>query len=90
VNPSLYEYRPLTILDVPEIVPIVVEAPVEAGPFGAKGLGENPVLNGAAALANAIYNATGVRIDEIPLTTARVYDALKKAGKLMASLIESR
>jgi CO/xanthine dehydrogenase Mo-binding subunit/aerobic-type carbon monoxide dehydrogenase small subunit (CoxS/CutS family) len=84
VNPSLYEYRPLTILDVPEIVPIVVEAPVEAGPFGAKGLGENPVLNGAAALANAIYNATGVRIDEIPLTTARVYDALKKARKLMA------
>jgi CO/xanthine dehydrogenase Mo-binding subunit len=64
-------------------VPVVVEAPVEAGPFGAKGLGENPVLNGAPALANAIYNATGVRIDEIPLTTARVYDALKKAGKLM-------
>jgi putative selenate reductase molybdopterin-binding subunit len=83
VNPSLYEYRPLTILDVPELVPVIVEAPVEAGPFGAKGLGENPVLNGAPALANAIYNATGVRIDEIPLTTARVYDALKKAGKLM-------
>jgi CO/xanthine dehydrogenase Mo-binding subunit/aerobic-type carbon monoxide dehydrogenase small subunit (CoxS/CutS family) len=84
VNPSLYEYRPLTILDVPELEPIVVEAPVEAGPFGAKGLGENPVFNGAAALANAIYNASGVRLDEIPLTTARVYDALKRAGKLMA------
>jgi CO/xanthine dehydrogenase Mo-binding subunit/aerobic-type carbon monoxide dehydrogenase small subunit (CoxS/CutS family) len=83
VNTSLQEYRPLTILDVPELISIVVEAPVEAGPFGAKGLGENPVLNGAAALANAIYNATGVRIDEIPLTWPRVYDALKKAGKLM-------
>lgn len=84
VNASLYEYRPLTILDVPELMPIIVEAPATAGPLGAKGMGENPVFNGAAALANAIYNATGVRIDEIPLTPRRVYDALKKAGKLMA------
>lgn len=83
VNASLYEYRPLTILDVPEIVPVIVEAPVEAGPFGAKGIGESPVFNGAPALANAIYNATGVRVEEIPLTPQRVYSALKRAGKLM-------
>ncbi|MEW6127566.1 MAG: molybdopterin-dependent oxidoreductase [Acidobacteriota bacterium] len=84
MNPTLYEYRPLTILDVPPLVPVIVEAPAEPGPFGAKGMGENPVFNGAAALANAIYNAAGVRIDEIPLTPNRVYNALKKAGKLMA------
>jgi CO/xanthine dehydrogenase Mo-binding subunit len=83
MNASLYEYRPLTILDVPPLVPVIVEAPAEPGPFGAKGMGENPVFNGAAALANAIYNATGVRVDEIPLTWPRVYNALKKAGKLM-------
>ncbi len=83
MNAALHEYRPLTILDIPELIPVIVEAPAEAGPFGAKGMGENPVFNGAAALANAVYNATGVRIDEIPLTWNRVYDALKKAGKLM-------
>jgi CO/xanthine dehydrogenase Mo-binding subunit/aerobic-type carbon monoxide dehydrogenase small subunit (CoxS/CutS family) len=84
MNPTLYEYRPLTFLDIPPLVPVIVEAPAEPGPFGAKGMGENPVFNGAAALANAIYNATGVRIDEIPLTWPRVYEALKRAGKLMA------
>jgi putative selenate reductase molybdopterin-binding subunit len=84
VNQSLYEYRPLTILDVPEITPILVEAPAEAGPFGVKGLGENPMFDAAAPVANAVYNATGVRIDEIPLTQERVYQALKKAGKLQS------
>jgi CO/xanthine dehydrogenase Mo-binding subunit/aerobic-type carbon monoxide dehydrogenase small subunit (CoxS/CutS family) len=83
VTQSLYEYRPPTILDVPEIVPILVESPVPAGPFGAKGLGENPMFNAAAAVGNAIYNATGVRMREIPYTWPRVYDALKQAGKLV-------
>lgn len=82
VNQSLYEYRPLSILDIPELVPILVEAPAEAGPFGIKGLGENPMFDAAAPVANAVFNATGVHIDEIPLTQERVYQALKKAGKL--------
>jgi CO/xanthine dehydrogenase Mo-binding subunit len=83
VTQSLYEYRPPTILDLPEMVPILVEAPVEAGPFGAKGLGENPMFNAGAAVANAIYNATGVRMREIPYTWSRTYDALKRAGQLL-------
>jgi putative selenate reductase molybdopterin-binding subunit len=83
VTQSLYEYRPPTVLDVPEIVPILVESPVPAGPFGAKGLGENPMFNAAAAVGNAIYNATGVRMREIPYTWPRVYDELKRAGKLV-------
>jgi len=83
VTQSLYDYRPPTVLDVPEIVPILVEAPVPAGPFGAKGLGENPMFNAAAAIANAIYNATGVRMREIPFTWPRVYGELKRAGRLV-------
>ena len=83
VTQSLYEYRPPTILDLPELIPILVEAPVPAGPFGAKGLGENPMFNAGAAVANAIYNATGVRIREIPFTWPRVYGELKRAGRLV-------
>ena len=79
VTQSLYQYRPPTILDLPELMPILVEAPVEAGPFGAKGLGENPMFNAGAAVANAIYNATQVRMREIPFTWPRVYDELKRA-----------
>ena len=83
VTQSLYDYRPPTVLDVPEIVPILVESPVPAGPFGAKGLGENPMFNAAAAIANAIYNATGVRMREIPFTWSRVYGELERAGRLV-------
>ena len=83
VTQSLYEYRPPTILDLPEIVPLLIESPVPAGPFGAKGLGENPMFNAAAAVGNAIYNATGVRMREIPYTWSRVYDELKRAGRLV-------
>jgi CO/xanthine dehydrogenase Mo-binding subunit/aerobic-type carbon monoxide dehydrogenase small subunit (CoxS/CutS family) len=83
VNQSLYEYRPPSVLDIPPLEPILVEAAVEAGPFGAKGLGENPMFNAAAPIANAIFNATGVRMREIPFTWRRVYDELKHAGKLV-------
>lgn len=83
VNQSLYEYRPPSILDIPELAPILVEAPVEAGPYGAKGLGENPMFDAGAAVANAIYNATGVHVGELPFTWQRVYDALKRSGKLV-------
>jgi len=88
VTQSLYEYRPPTVLDVPEIVPILVESPVPAGPFGAKGLGENPMFNAAAAIGNAIYNATGVRMREIPYTWPRVYDELKRAGRLVSRVAD--
>ena len=88
VTQSLYQYRPPTILDVPEILPILVEAPVPAGPFGAKGLGENPMFNAAAAIGNAIYNATGVRMREIPYTWPRVFDELQRAGKLVSRVAD--
>jgi xanthine dehydrogenase molybdenum-binding subunit len=66
-----------TIEDYGEIVPILVEAPVRAGPFGAKGLGENPMLNAAGAVANALANATGAPLERLPLTWSAVYRALR-------------
>jgi CO/xanthine dehydrogenase Mo-binding subunit len=71
------------MLDYPKMQAIIVENPDPAGPHGAKGMGENPVFNAAPAVANAIYNAAGVRIDEIPITWARVYRALRNAGRLL-------
>jgi CO/xanthine dehydrogenase Mo-binding subunit/aerobic-type carbon monoxide dehydrogenase small subunit (CoxS/CutS family) len=82
VNASYHEYRPPTSLDYPEIVPILIEAPGASGPFGAKGLGESPIFGPAPAIGNAILNATGVLIPELPYTWDRVYTALKAAGKL--------
>jgi putative selenate reductase molybdopterin-binding subunit len=83
VNASYHEYRPPTSLDYPEIVPILIEAPGESGPFGAKGMGESPIFGPAPAIGNAILNATGVLIPQIPYTWDRVHDALKAAGKLV-------
>jgi xanthine dehydrogenase molybdenum-binding subunit len=84
VNASYYEYRPPTALDYPEIVPILIEAPAKSGPFGAKGLGESPVMGPAPAIGNAILNATGVLVSELPFTWDRIHGALKAAGKLAA------
>lgn len=83
LNPALQWYRPITMLDYPQIQAVIVENPDPAGPHGAKGMGENPVFNAAPAIANAIYNAAGVRVDQIPITWARVYNALRLAGRLM-------
>jgi CO/xanthine dehydrogenase Mo-binding subunit len=69
-----------TIQDYGEILPILVEAPVRAGPFGAKGLGENPMLNAAGAVANALGNATGAPLDRLPLTWSSVYWAFRNNG----------
>jgi xanthine dehydrogenase molybdenum-binding subunit len=82
VNASYHEYRPPTSLDYPEIVPILLEAPSRSGPFGAKGLGESPIMGPAPAIGNAILNATGVMVPDIPYTWDRVHDALRAAEKL--------
>ena len=64
--------------DVPEIQPIVVTTNDPYGPFGAKGLGEAVMCPTAAAVANAIYDAVGVRIRELPITQDKVLKALKE------------
>jgi CO/xanthine dehydrogenase Mo-binding subunit len=77
-NPSLLDYRKLTAADLPNIETIIVEVPSPAGPFGARGVGEPPIVPAPAAIANAIEDATGARITECPLTPERIALALAK------------
>jgi len=78
-NPTLGDYYIPTSLDIPEMQTIIVEYPGAVGPFGAKAMGEPPVDLPAAALANAVANATGSRVFELPLTAEKVLSAIRKA-----------
>ena len=62
------DYKIPSSLDLPAIEPLIIEVPDEEGPFGARGIGEPPILAMAPAIANAIFNATGIRIRELPIT----------------------
>jgi xanthine dehydrogenase YagR molybdenum-binding subunit len=77
VNPNHLNYKVPSIKDVPEIVPILVESVDKIGPFGAKGIGEPPCSPPAPAIANAIYNAVGVRFTALPITPRAMLDRLK-------------
>jgi 4-hydroxybenzoyl-CoA reductase alpha subunit len=81
--PSMLEYKSPTTLDMPEIFTELVEHPDPHGPFGAKEVGQGPLLPIMPALANAVYDAIGVRIDEIPVTPDKVLKALDagRAGR---------
>ncbi|MGH8639795.1 MAG: hypothetical protein ACREUZ_21925, partial [Burkholderiales bacterium] len=81
--PSLLEYKSLTSLDMPDVVTELVEDPDPNCPFGAKEVGQGPLLPVIPAVANAVYDAVGVRIDELPITPDKVLKALelKAAGK---------
>ncbi len=81
--PSMLEYKSLTALDMPEVDVALIEDPDPNCPFGAKEVGQGPLLPVMPALANAIFDAVGVRIDEIPVTPDKVLRALelKAAGK---------
>jgi xanthine dehydrogenase molybdenum-binding subunit len=78
-NPTFTDYKLFTTTDLPELDISFVETNDPAGPHGAKGIGESPLIPVAAAIANAVYNATGVRITELPLTPERVLAKLKEA-----------
>src|SRR5262245_9416313 len=81
--PSMLEYKSLTSLDMPDVVTELVENPDPNGPFGAKEVGQGPLLPIMPAVANAVYDAIGVRIDEVPITPEKIVKALadKAAGK---------
>ncbi len=64
---------------VPEIETLIVEVPAPDGPFGAKGIGEAPVIAAAPAIANAVAAAVGVRLHELPMSAPRVWAALREA-----------
>jgi len=80
VNANLAEYKIPTALDMPHLDAIIVESNEPHGPYGAKEVGEGAIMPVIPSILNAIYDATGVRIEELPITPERVVAALR-AGK---------
>jgi CO/xanthine dehydrogenase Mo-binding subunit len=74
--PSMLEYKSPTTLEMPPVESILVETLDPQGPYGAKECGQGPLLPVIPALANAVYDAVGVRIDEVPITPEKVLAAL--------------
>ncbi|HEY6407534.1 MAG TPA: molybdopterin cofactor-binding domain-containing protein, partial [Ktedonobacteraceae bacterium] len=74
---TLMDYALPHIEDVPNITPILVEIPSALGPFGAKGVGEPPVVPVGAAIANAVFDAVGVRMTHLPITSEQLFKAMQ-------------
>jgi CO/xanthine dehydrogenase Mo-binding subunit len=79
-NASLADYKIPSILDVPPMISEAVDAQQHDGPFGAKGVGESGTFALSPAIANAIADAVGVRVTELPITAEAVYRALRAAA----------
>jgi CO/xanthine dehydrogenase Mo-binding subunit len=78
INPNLVDYVLPSLGDMPVVIdPICVEVPDRNGPFGAKGIGESGLIPVAPAIANAIYDAVGVRIKDLPIKAEKIYLALE-------------
>jgi len=77
VNPNFHDYKMLTIKDVPKVSSLLIETIDPNGPFGAKGIGECAMVPTAPAIVNAIYDAVGVRIKDLPATTEKIFMGLK-------------
>jgi CO/xanthine dehydrogenase Mo-binding subunit len=80
LNSSFLDYRMPTALDLPMIDTVIVEVHNPGHPFGVRGVGEVPIVPPLAAIANALYDAIGVRIDDLPLNPARVLAAVQKVN----------
>ena len=82
-TPSMLDYKSPTSVDMCAVETILVEEPDPMGPFGAKEVGQGPLLPIPPAVCNAVYDAVGVRIDEIPVTPEKILKALgaKAQGK---------
>jgi CO/xanthine dehydrogenase Mo-binding subunit len=82
VTPSLSEYLIPTAMDVPEIESIILESCSGLGPFGAKGIGEPALTPVAPAIANAVADAIGVRVYDLPITPERIVMALRRTDSM--------
>jgi CO/xanthine dehydrogenase Mo-binding subunit len=78
LTPSFSEYLLPTSMDVPDVETILIESGDGVGPFGAKGVGEPSVCSIAPAIANAVYDAIGIRIYDLPLTPEKIVRAIKE------------
>lgn len=78
LNSDLVDYKILPAIDTPRPEIIIIPTYEPTGPFGAKGAGEGSLVPALAAVANAVYDATGVRIKELPITFEKLYTAMKK------------
>ncbi len=79
--PSLLEYKSPTFLEMPEVTTYLVEEPDPRGPFGAKEVGQGPLLPIMPAVANAVYDAVGVRVDQVPIHPHMILKALAAKEK---------
>ncbi|MGQ0549505.1 MAG: molybdopterin cofactor-binding domain-containing protein, partial [Armatimonadota bacterium] len=77
---TLADYAVPKAPSVPRVDTVIVQVPSDDGPFGAKGVGEPPVIAAAAAIANAIADATGVRLVALPISAERIVTALQQDG----------
>ena len=80
-NASLLDYRMPTALDLPMIRTEILETPADDGPFGIRGVGEPPIIPPAGAIANAIHDAVGVRMERLPMSPERVFWAMKQRNE---------
>jgi CO/xanthine dehydrogenase Mo-binding subunit len=80
LNASYLDYRMPTALDLPMIDTVIVEVPNPGHPFGVRGVGEVPICPPMAAIANAIYRATGVRMRALPMSPVHVLESLRTNG----------
>ncbi len=78
VNPGFRDYKVLLAEDMPDVETVIADTYEPTGPFGAKGIGEGATNPVAAAVTNAIYNAVGVRITDLPATMEKVFRALRE------------
>jgi CO/xanthine dehydrogenase Mo-binding subunit len=78
LNPSFLEYKVPTALEMPNVNPIIVETNDPEGPFGAKGFSEGCQVPTAPAIVNAICDALGVKVQDLPITPDKILDSLKK------------
>jgi 4-hydroxybenzoyl-CoA reductase subunit alpha len=79
--PSMLEYKSPTTMEMCDVKTYLIEDPDPNGPFGAKEVGQGPLLPVPPAVANAVYNAVGVRIDEVPITPEKVLKALREKDR---------
>jgi 4-hydroxybenzoyl-CoA reductase alpha subunit len=80
-NAGLLDYKTLTIKETPEVEIYLIEDADKGGPFGAKEVGQGPLLPVIPAFANAVYDAIGIRFDETPVTPDKVLKALERKNK---------